>query len=96
MCLETNTEFSLSVVESSLMDLLEAGYRELEQRFTKSIDSRYLQRLYMLNKTCEFSDGKSVFKGTIRGVDEKGQLLVETPKQKGVFGYGFHEISMVI
>lgn len=94
MSLEANDEFSLPEIESRLMDLLERGYGELEHKAQKSTDTRYLQRLYMLNETCRFSDGESVFIGTIRGVDEKGQLLVETQKQ--IHGFGFHEISMVV
>jgi len=94
MRLECRRELDISAIELQLMQLLSQRYMELEEGMMhEQIDSAYRDRLFRLNTPAEFSDGKKVFSGLIRGVDARGELLIETTG--GIRAYGFHEIRMI-
>ncbi len=59
-----------------------------------SLDGAYHSRLYKLGEECLFSVNGNEFSGKIRGVDDSGQLVLESAT--GIRSYGFHEISMII
>ncbi|MCF8226767.1 MAG: biotin--[acetyl-CoA-carboxylase] ligase [Bacteroidales bacterium] len=86
-------DFDIEELIDQLRKLLIGGYEMLGARKSDLLDKRYIDHLYRRGETSVFMEGKSRFRGIIRGVDEEGQLLVETGA--GMRNFGFHEIKMV-
>lgn len=84
--------FELEELSKLLMIRLESRYDLLESGDEETIDKLYLERLFRLNEVSQFSQGNRNFNATIRGVNEIGELLLET--NEGINSYGFHEIKI--
>ncbi len=76
-----------------LIGKLKTRYGQLERGEYKKIDEDYTGQLFMINEESVFRKGSESIKGTIRGVNESGELLIESGKSLST--YGFHEIKMV-
>jgi BirA family biotin operon repressor/biotin-[acetyl-CoA-carboxylase] ligase len=83
----------IDALASRLTAFLEARYAQLAGSNADEISRVYLQRFYRLDELSEYTDGKSRFRGVARGVDDSGQLMLETGS--GIKHFGFHELQMV-
>jgi BirA family biotin operon repressor/biotin-[acetyl-CoA-carboxylase] ligase len=72
----TRKQHDLSVVFSSLMENLESYYLKLRESKCKVLENEYHNSLFGLEKEIHF-ESEGEFKGIIKGVDKKGQLIVE-------------------
>jgi BirA family transcriptional regulator, biotin operon repressor / biotin---[acetyl-CoA-carboxylase] ligase len=61
----------------SLLQFLEARYLQLKSGKTESLRRDYLDNLFLMQIPSRFSDVRGVFRGTIKGIDEHGRLLVD-------------------
>jgi len=78
-------------VTEVLLEALMQRYRQLKEGETSELESEYLDHLFMLNLPAVFSSRGESFTGTIRGLSELGELLVE---RAGLTrAYDFQEIS---
>ncbi|MEX0988034.1 MAG: biotin--[acetyl-CoA-carboxylase] ligase [Bacteroidales bacterium] len=93
MCKETGKTYDLTEVRTMLMTCLRVRFEQLKNGKTKDIDREYGARMFGLNEESKFSDGTAEFIGIIRGVNEIGELQVETVK--GMQTFGFHEITLI-
>jgi len=91
--LESGINHSRREVTDSLLESLLFRYRQLEEGRTSNLESDYLEHLYLLNQAAEYSFSEEHFTGTIRGISELGELLVEKDGQ--IRPYGFREIRFL-
>lgn len=78
-------------VTEVLLEALMLRYQQLKDGEISKLESEYLEHLFMLNLPGEFSSRGESFTGTIRGLSELGELLVE---RNGLTqAYAFQEIS---
>jgi len=77
-------------ISDLLLDSLLVRYRQLEEGNKFRLESDYLENLFLLNQPAEFSSEGREFSGTIRGISDLGELLVE--HQGLIRSYGFQEI----
>jgi len=76
------------LVESTLM----SRYQELKDGAFESLEKRYMEKLFKAGVPSVFKVGEELMEGTIRGVNDFGELLVEC---KGdIRSYGHGSISM--
>ena len=76
-----------------LLDSLLGRYRQLEEGDRSRLERDYLEKLFLLDQPAEFSSQGKQFAGTIRGISDLGELLVE---HNGLTrNYGFQEIQFL-
>lgn len=81
-------------VRDQLLDSLMERYKQLEEGDISKLESDYLENLFMLDQPSEFVYQGKRFTGTIRGISDLGELLVE---HNGLTrSYGFQEIQYSI
>ena len=78
-------------VRDLLLDSLLERYRQLEEGDKSRLESDYLEKLFLLDQPAEYSCQGKRFTGTIRGISDFGELLVE--HQGLTRSYGFQEIQ---
>jgi len=93
MFLETGTDVAPGPLAESLAGFLDLRYDQLAGGGAEEINRAYLQRLFRLDASSEFTHGRSRFTGVVRGVDDSGRLRVEAGGK--ISSYGFHEIRMI-
>jgi BirA family biotin operon repressor/biotin-[acetyl-CoA-carboxylase] ligase len=74
----TNTHYQLSDEINMLMESLQLVYQELQQQ-PQMILERYLKHLYQKDVFCTYQIAVAQIKGKIKGVDQFGRLLLESP-----------------
>jgi BirA family biotin operon repressor/biotin-[acetyl-CoA-carboxylase] ligase len=89
----SGSEHSLKAVFSNLAEKLEFRYFQLENAGLKLINDEYLRYLYRKGEESRFLSASLEFNATIVGVNDLGELLLDT--DEGIKGYGFHEIKML-
>ena len=72
------------MVESYLM----SRYTSLMEGSTEQLEKDYLERLYKAGLSSVFKAGEEVFEGTIAGVNDFGELMVEYEGKIRTFGHG--------
>ena len=82
--LETVLKKSLESIENWFIKLYELKFN--------LIKDQYEQQLLFRNQSKNFYAGKEVFSGTIKGINDAGQLLVEDRFNK-IRTFGFKEIA---
>ncbi len=93
MRLQTGLSDAPGVLADRLTNALQVRYDQLADTGSGAISRAYLERLYRKDELSEFADGNSRFTGVIRGVDEIGQIQIESGSSTR--NYGFHEITMI-
>ena len=76
-----------------LAGLLMERYEGLKAGREEVFREEYLGRLHNLNLPAEYQSGDRTFTGVIRGVNEFGELLVESDGT--VSSFGMHAIRLV-
>ena len=92
--LETGIENNISLLIAELCHFLENRYLKLKSGKLVPLQEDYLQRLYRYNEESHFQrqDG-SVFKGTIIGISEIGELKIE--RRGTIESFGLKEIKFL-
>lgn len=88
----TGKTYSVKLVRDQLIAALDKRLSQIHPEDSSRIDEDYLKHLYRMNAKAEFICEGHEFEGILRGVDELGQILVESAE--GIKSYGFHEIKM--
>ncbi|MGW8316915.1 MAG: hypothetical protein ACWGNV_15065, partial [Bacteroidales bacterium] len=76
-----------------LADHLLHNYELLRRGGGEQLKRAYLEHLYLLNEPAAYLAAGKMFTGTIRGIGEFGELMVEAEGK--VKPYGMEEIRMV-
>jgi len=71
------------IVESCLL----GRYRELKEGQQRTLEREYVRKLYKAGVSSEFKAGEELFEGIIRGVNDSGELMIETRGALRTFGY---------
>jgi BirA family biotin operon repressor/biotin-[acetyl-CoA-carboxylase] ligase len=90
----TNKMYSLEVIFLNILESIERAYLELRSARPGDLRERYLNSLYRYHRPHQFTSNGEKFTGTIRDVDENGQLCVET--DEGIKVFAFKQIGFVI
>ena len=91
VALEKGLSSNRKEVTEVLLESLMRRYQQLKGGESSKLESQYLEHLFRLNQPGEFRSLGESFTGTIRGLSELGELLVE---RNGLTqAYGFQEIS---
>ena len=92
----TGHGFNRAEVLERVVEHLNMRYAQLREGDAEALQEEYCRRLYRLNEEHWFAlpDG-SRFRGTIRGVEASGALVVEAKEGK-VDSYRFKEIEFVL
>jgi BirA family biotin operon repressor/biotin-[acetyl-CoA-carboxylase] ligase len=89
----TSLSYKLMELLNGLNLSLGNRYEQLKTGDSGQIDLAYLDRMYRLNKESGFISGNKEFRGMIHGVNEMGELIVET--KSGLSTFGFHDIKLI-
>jgi BirA family transcriptional regulator, biotin operon repressor / biotin---[acetyl-CoA-carboxylase] ligase len=76
MSLETGAEWDLQYALDNLLSCLEARYIQLREGKSEALKAGYLERLFRINQEHQFATNTGSFRGTIKGIDEIGRLLI--------------------
>ena len=91
LVLETGNRKDPGEAADWLLEAIEVRYHQLESGSVASLEEEYLEHLYLLDQPGGFISKGVQFTGIIRGVNEYGELLVES---EGVTrSYGFQQIQ---
>lgn len=90
--METAKQVRVSEVGSLVADRLMNRYQSLKEGHVSRLEQAYLERLYQAGVFSVFLSGDDRFEGTIRGVNEFGELMVESGA--GIRSYGHGAISL--
>jgi len=82
MSLLTSKFYDLSYLLNELVEKIYKWLEILEKKDFYTIDKFYLLHLFSFNKENLFRSGNKFFKGTIRGVDQYGRLILELSEKK--------------
>jgi len=92
VCLETGKRVKVSETGSLVGDHLMRRYQSLKEGHISLLEQAYLERLYQAGVPSMFVSGDDLFEGTIRGVNEFGELMVESGA--GIRSYGHGAIKL--
>ena len=82
------------IMAEKLVEKVMTRFEQLKSGKGEAIEQAYLQRLYLINQPAFFiSEGKE-FQGMIRGVNEFGELLVETDGR--IKSFSHRQISLKV
>jgi BirA family transcriptional regulator, biotin operon repressor / biotin---[acetyl-CoA-carboxylase] ligase len=97
------TATSVSLVTGKmheLQDMLDLILSHLESRFLQlrsgklaELKAEYLNRMFLIDQPWRFKSGDTIFEGTIKGINDLGQLLIEDAESTK--SYGLKEIVYV-
>jgi birA, biotin-[acetyl-CoA-carboxylase] ligase region len=79
LALVTGQTFDLSASLNKLLSCIEQRYLQLREGRMRQLRDQYLDALYLRDQPHRFAVAQEEFVGTIRGIDEIGRLLIETP-----------------
>lgn len=92
MALVCEQQFALEQILAELLAHLENRYLQLKGHHYSRLKAEYLEKLYWMGEKRIFKD-IDYFEGTICGIDDTGQLMIETAM--GVRRFGVKEVSFV-
>ncbi len=90
---ETGNKYLVRDILMELLQSMNNYWNNLENKQYDLLNKDYLEQLYLKNIPATFSDIEGQFTGTIRGVNEKGLLLVE--KLGNLKAYDLQEITLI-
>jgi BirA family biotin operon repressor/biotin-[acetyl-CoA-carboxylase] ligase len=94
LLLETGIRTVPAEVAEQLAEALESRYRQLERGGELILEGDYLGKMYLLDCRAVFLSDGIQFEGIIRGVNDDGELLVETMGKTRSFS--FHQIQYML
>jgi len=93
VALETGVSADRDRLTDTLLLALETRYNQLRNGAISVLEEEYRERMYLLGKPAEFVANGVTFTGTIRGVDQHGELLLESKGNTRSFGFQTIEYS---
>jgi BirA family biotin operon repressor/biotin-[acetyl-CoA-carboxylase] ligase len=88
---ETGIKYRPREMAMRMVEAVMERYFQLQLGKTGELERDYLDRMYLLGIRTRFSAGSEEFNGTIRGVSDSGELMLERGGELTTFGFG--EIS---
>lgn len=92
LALICDRQFALEAILAELLAHLENRYLQLKNHHYNRLRKEYLEKLYWMGETKLFKD-TDYFTGTICGIDDIGQLMIETGD--GIKKFGIKEVSFI-
>ncbi|MBN2611533.1 MAG: biotin--[acetyl-CoA-carboxylase] ligase [Bacteroidales bacterium] len=92
MVIETGNQFAITNVTERLLNIFKKWVKRLYNQEYKYIKEKYEQKLLFINTPSLFKRGDRVFKATIQGINENGQILV-AGENKNLLTFNFKEIE---
>lgn len=91
----TGQNFDLMPLYEALLENLENQYLRLKNNFIQNIKSDYLSHLFQFKEKRAYIHAQSqkTFWASIQGVDEHGQLILQT--EQGIEHFSFKEVSFI-
>ena len=93
MQLIANKTFDLAEVTNKICSSVEAYYLQLRAGKINHVREAYMNKLYLLDVQANYSDKNGTFTGTIIGIDDVGQLIIN--KLEGEAKYQFKEVRFI-
>lgn len=94
LLLETGKRSDVRAVGELVEDRLLKRYHALKEGSAESLEQEYLEHLHLAGVPTVFRTAEGIFEGTIRGVNEFGELLVES--KGGIRNFGHGSISLEV
>ncbi len=91
LAIESGMLLNTGETAEQLLGSVMARYDMLKGGDTGQLEADYLERMYLLNTVSRFMSGEGLFSGTILGVNDYGELLVE--REGRTRSFGFQEIQ---
>jgi len=86
--LETGKAVNVTETGTVVVERLMHRYQSLKEGHISTLEQEYMKRLYKAGVPSVFTSGNDRFEGTIRGVNEFGELLVESGASIRSYGHG--------
>jgi BirA family biotin operon repressor/biotin-[acetyl-CoA-carboxylase] ligase len=84
----------MTQLQDQIVKRIEYWYSNLCNDELEHIHSEYIKKLYRINKLSEFSDRGKKFIARITGIEQTGELVLETEKGEKL-KFGFKEIEFI-
>lgn len=94
LSLETGITFDVSEVGELVEDCLKSRYQDLKEGRYELLEKDYMDLLYKAAQPTIFKAGEEVFEGTIKGVNNFGELMVEHKGEIRTFGHGAIQMEL--
>ena len=91
MKLELNKDFSLEMIMDKLLKNLQK--RIADYRLGNNLDSEYLDALFQKDMLSTFESCSQIFTGIIRGVNDRGMLVIES--DRAIKTFDLNEVRMI-
>ena len=88
LCLETGKVSDIAGIGELVETCLMSRYHALKAGQTEQLEKEYLERLYKAGIPSAFKSGEDVFIGTIKGVNDFGELMLEHEGEIRTFAHG--------
>lgn len=92
---ESGQVFDLESILDEILSHFSDLYEKAEQQDYSLLNSWYHEYLYKVGELCNFEDKDGVFRATVVGIDQYGQLLLEDV-EKQLRTYGFKELRWLV
>lgn len=89
----TGKQFDIHEISFLLNEKLSSWYDCFKFGDDGKIKSFYLNHLWLLNEESDFQKGNTLFRGTIRGLSDLGELLIET--ENGLESFQHKEVQFL-
>lgn len=91
-------ELDRDIVLNIILSHIEKYYLSLKQKQYTKIKKEYLEHLFRIDELAHYKKQDSVFEGIIRGVEDNGNLIMETNTNGNstIEKFAFKEISFII
>ncbi len=86
----TGAEQDLNQALNQLLSCIESNFLLLKERKFEFLYNSYISQIYQFGVTATYQNEKSMFSGSIKGVDPLGNLQIET--SEGIKSFGFKEV----
>ncbi len=90
----TGNDMEVGKAMNAILKYIEKWYLKLRAEKFDEIDEAYLKRLFGMNGEMDFEEGNKRYKAKIAGVNDAGQLLIETAN-KETRSFNVKEIKMI-
>jgi len=94
LLLEIGCQFDMTQLQDQIVKRIEYWYNNLCNDELEHIHIEYIKKLYRINKLSEFSDRGKKFMARITGIEQTGELVLETEKGEKL-KFGFKEIEFI-
>ncbi len=91
--IETGNEQNIDSVKKLLYQCISESYSMLKAGMYKQLRDLYLKHLYLRDTPSYFSKNGNTFKGTIKGITDTGQLIID--QEGSEYTYANNEIAYI-